>query len=92
MLKAVSNLENPNDASLFDSVLCLGFLFVNSTFFKVFLNAVHPSYRSRPTFLVLSVFVNVICGGWIVRLYGFVIIVWYHDIRPAPWTLSVVCY
>ena len=60
--------SSDNDASLFHTVFCLGFPFVNSTFLKVFLNAVHPSHRGRPTFLVPSVFVNVICGGRIVSL------------------------
>jgi len=92
VLKPVSILDNANNASLFHSVLCLGFQVVNSTLFKVFLNAVQSSYRGCATFLVPSVFVNFICGEWIVSLYGFVMIVWYHDVKPAPWTLSVACF
>ena len=68
LITMVLQPASDNDASLFHSVFCLDFPVVNSTFRKVFLNAVHPSHRGRPTFLVPSVFVNVSCGGWIVSL------------------------
>jgi hypothetical protein len=68
VLQPASSLDRPNEASPFHSVRHLGLPVVNCTFVKVFLNAVHPYYRGRPTCSVPSVFVNDNFGGWIVRL------------------------